>query len=179
MKERTTLDNRISAVREIETTLKDNIELIQLGEEEGDDGIVREAEAGLEKLRVSAEKKQLESLLSGEADGNDAFLNVNAGAGGTEAQDWGEMLLRMYMRWAERRGYKVSLLERSDGEEAGIKSATIRISGDQVYGWLKTETGVHRLVRISFRSRRKAPHKLCLRVGLAGSGRQHRDRSSG
>lgn len=149
MKERTTLDNRISAVREIETTLKDNIELIQLGEEEGDDGIVREAEAGLEKLRVSAEKKQLESLLSGEADGNDAFLNVNAGAGGTEAQDWGEMLLRMYMRWAERRGYKVSLLERSDGEEAGIKSATIRISGDQVYGWLKTETGVHRLVRIS------------------------------
>lgn len=148
MKERTTLDNRISAVREIETTLKDNIELIQLGEEEGDDGIVREAEAGLEKLRVSAEK-QLESLLSGEADGNDAFLNVNAGAGGTEAQDWGEMLLRMYMRWAERRGYKVSLLERSDGEEAGIKSATIRISGDQVYGWLKTETGVHRLVRIS------------------------------
>ena len=149
MKERTTLDNRISAVREIETTLKDNIELIQLGEEEGDDGIVREAEAGLEKLPVSAEKKQLESLLSGEADGNDAFLNVNAGAGGTEAQDWGEMLLRMYMRWAERRGYKVSLLERSDGEEAGIKSATIRISGDQVYGWLKTETGVHRLVRIS------------------------------
>lgn len=149
MKERTSLDNQISSVREIETSLKDNMELIELGEEEGDDGIVREAEANLEELRINAEKKQLETLLSGEADENDAFLNVNAGAGGTEAQDWGEMLLRMYMRWAERRGYKVSLLERSDGEEAGIKSATIRISGDRVYGWLKTESGVHRLVRIS------------------------------
>lgn len=149
MKERTRLDHQIMAVREIETDLKDNLEMIELGEEEGDAEIVSEAEAALEKLRVNVEKKQLESLLSGEADGNDAFLNVNAGAGGTEAQDWGEMLLRMYTRWAERRGFKISLLERSDGEEAGIKSATIRISGNQVYGWLKTENGVHRLVRIS------------------------------
>ncbi len=149
MKERTHLDYAIRSVREIESALNDNIGLIEMGEEEGDATVVAEAEAALADLRNAAEKKQLESLLSGEADGNDAYLEVNAGAGGTEAQDWGAILLRMYIRWAERRKFKVDLLERSDGEEAGIKSATIRISGYQAYGWLKTESGVHRLVRIS------------------------------
>jgi peptide chain release factor 2 len=149
MKERTQLDTRIKIVQGIETALNDNVSLIAMGEEEGDAGIVSEAEAALEQLRTDTEKKQLETLLSGEADGNDAYLEVNAGAGGTEAQDWGGMLLRMYIRWAERRGFKTDLLDRSEGEEAGIKSATIRISGYQAYGWLKTESGVHRLVRIS------------------------------
>lgn len=149
MKERTHLDHAIQSVRVIESALNDNIGLIEMGEEEGDAGIVAEAEAALVDLRNAAEKKQLESLLSGEADGNDAYLEVNAGAGGTEAADWGGMLLRMYIRWAERRKFKVDLLERSEGDEAGIKSATIRISGHQAYGWLKTESGVHRLVRIS------------------------------
>jgi peptide chain release factor 2 len=149
MKERTRLENQIATVRRIENESNDNVELIALGEAEGDTAIVSEAETALEKLKDEAEKLQLKSLLSGEVDGNDAFLEVNAGAGGTEAQDWAQILLRMYMRWAERRGYKVDLLDRSDGEEAGIKSATLRINGEQAYGWLKTENGVHRLVRIS------------------------------
>lgn len=149
MRERTHLDSSIQAVRDIENALADNVGLIAMGEEEGDDEIVREAEGALTKLQKSTEKLQLESLLSGEADGNDAFLEVNAGAGGTEAQDWAQMLLRMYIRWAERRGFKAELLDRSEGEEAGIKSATLRISGFRAYGWLKTESGVHRLVRIS------------------------------
>lgn len=149
MRERNRLDDQIAAVRAIETNLNDNIELVELGEAEGDEAIVLEAEKALEGMKADIEKRQLESLLSGEADMNDAFLEVNSGAGGTEAQDWADMLLRMYMRWAEARGYKVSILEISDGEEAGIKSATIRISGEMAYGWLKTETGVHRLVRIS------------------------------
>ena len=149
MRERNRLDKQIGEVRKIEQNLRDNIGLIELGEEEGDQAIVADAELVLEKLKEAAQRQQLESLLSGEADGNDAYLQVNAGAGGTEAQDWGQMLLRMYMRWAEQRGYRVSLLERSEGEEAGIKSATMRIEGPQAYGWLKTENGVHRLVRIS------------------------------
>ena len=149
MKERTRLDASLSGVRSMETDLQDNIELIALGEEEGDEDVVAEAEQALFSLQKTAGKKQLESLLSGEADENDAFLEVNAGAGGTEAQDWAQMLLRMYIRWAERRGFKTAVLETSSGEEAGIKSATIRISGHQAYGWLKTESGVHRLVRIS------------------------------
>jgi len=120
-----------------------------MGEEEGDESIVADAEKSLTTLLKDVQKYQLESLLSGEADGNDAYLEVNAGAGGTEAQDWASILLRMYMRWAERRGFKVQLLDRSEGEEAGIKSATIRIEGERAYGWLKTESGVHRLVRIS------------------------------
>jgi len=136
-------------IRHIETTLRDSIALIQMGEEEGDVGIVAEAEATIIALRKETEKRQLESLLSGEADGNDAYLEVNAGAGGTEAQDWAEMLLRMYVRWAEGRGFRTVLLDKSYGEEAGIKSATVRIEGERAYGWLKTETGVHRLVRIS------------------------------
>lgn len=149
MKERTALDGKIAKIRNIETTLNDNVELIAMGEEEGDESIVAEAEKSLNQLRTSTEKFQLESLLSGEADGNDAYLEVNSGAGGTESCDWASILLRMYTRWAERRGFKVVLLDRSEGEEAGIKSATIRIEGERAYGWLKTESGVHRLVRIS------------------------------
>ena len=149
MRERTRLDAQIADVKDIQQRLSDNVELIVLGEEEGDQEVVNEAEGALEVLRVRAEKEQLKSLLSGEADGNDAYLQVNAGAGGTEAQDWADMILRMYTRWADAHGYKVSMLERSGGEEAGIKSATLQIEGDQAYGWLKTENGVHRLVRIS------------------------------
>lgn len=149
MRERNRLDEQIASVRALEQSLQDNVELIALGEDEGDEDIVREAEAALEQMKAEAEKRQLQSLLSGEVDGNDAYLQVNAGAGGTEAQDWASMILRMYTRWAEQHGYKVSVLEMSDGEEAGIKSATLKIEGDQAYGWLKTENGVHRLVRIS------------------------------
>ncbi len=149
MKERTRLDGQIAKIRAIETTATDSVELIAMGEEEGDDSIVADAENTLLKLQQDVAKYQLESLLSGEADMNDAYLEVNSGAGGTEAQDWAQILMRMYTRWAERRGYKVSLLDRSEGEEAGIKSATIRIEGERAYGWLKTESGVHRLVRIS------------------------------
>ncbi len=149
MKERTLLDSKIADVRALEQGMRDSVELIELGEMEGDEGIISESEAALEVLKKTAHRRQLESLLSGEADDNDAYLQVNAGAGGTEAQDWAAMLLRMYMRWAEQHGHSVSLLEKSNGEEAGIKSVTLKIEGGQVYGWLKTETGVHRLVRIS------------------------------
>ena len=120
-----------------------------MGEAEGDQAVVAEAEANLEKLRKEVAKRELESLLSGEADANDCYVEVHAGAGGTEAQDWAEMVLRMYVRWAEAHGYKIQWLEESGGEEAGIKSATVKIIGENAYGWLKTENGVHRLVRIS------------------------------
>ncbi len=149
MKERTNLEQSINSINELEVLLNDNIDLIEMGDEEGDLDIVSESEKAIEALSVRASRLRLESLLSGEADANDVYLQVNAGAGGTEAQDWAEMILRMYMRWAESRGFKCSTLERSDGEEAGIKSTTIKIEGHQAYGWLKTETGVHRLVRIS------------------------------
>lgn len=149
MRERTRLEQMIGAVREIESGAQDNAALIEMGEEEGDESIIAEAVASLHELRHRVEKLQLESLLSGEADNCSAFLEVHAGSGGTEAQDWGEMLLRMYVRWAEKKDYKVTVLDRSDGEEAGIKSATIKIEGDKGYGWLKSENGVHRLVRIS------------------------------
>ena len=149
MRERTKLDQQLSAVRTIERDLADNLALIELGESEGEASIVTEAEQKLQAVKELAAKKELESLLSGEADANDCFLEVNAGAGGTEAQDWAEMLLRMYTRWAEQHGYKVLLLDESPGDEAGIKSSTIQVCGDNAYGWLKTESGVHRLVRIS------------------------------
>lgn len=149
MRERTRLDNQIKAVKEIQQSLQDNVLLIEMGEEEGDEATVKAAEAALDKLKLTTDRKQLESLLSGEVDDNDAYLQVNAGAGGTEAQDWADMILRMYLRWADQRGYKVSLIEKSNGEEAGIKSVTVKIEGNQAYGWLKTENGVHRLVRIS------------------------------
>lgn len=149
MRERTQLDTAIKSFLELQNGLKDNIELLEMAEGEGDAAMVAEAERALFALRDVAAQRELESLLSGEADGNDCYLEVNAGAGGTEAQDWAEMLLRMYMRWAEKHGYKVELLDESRGEEAGIKSTTIQISGHNAYGWLKTECGVHRLVRIS------------------------------
>ena len=149
LKERTRLEAAIDACREIEGELADHLELIALGEAEGDQEVVAEAEAALGVLRSRAAKLELESLLSGEADGNDCFLEVHAGAGGTESQDWAEMLLRMYMRWAEQHDFKTKWLEESPGEEAGIKSATVRIMGPNAFGWLKTESGVHRLVRIS------------------------------
>jgi peptide chain release factor 2 len=129
--------------------LNDATGLIELGEEEHDDEVVKDAEASLAALRIEVQRREVEALLSGEADANDTFLEVHAGAGGTESQDWTEMLLRMYMRWADEHRYKVELIESNAGEEAGLKSATIQVKGQNAYGWLKTESGVHRLVRIS------------------------------
>jgi peptide chain release factor 2 len=149
MRERQQLDDNISGVRSLEQQLNDNIELIELGEEEDDQSVVTEAEDALKALLAEAGKRQVEAMLSGEADGNDTYVEVHSGAGGTESQDWANMLLRMYTRWAEKEGFKVELLEVHDGEEAGIKSATILVKGHNAYGWLKTESGVHRLVRIS------------------------------
>ena len=149
MRERNRLAAQVEGVRKLEKDVADAAELIELAEAEGDAATVEAAIADLRAFAAEAKRREIESLLSGEADPNDAYLEVNAGAGGTDAQDWAEMLLRMYMRWAEAHGYKVSLTERSDGDEAGIKSATIQVSGPNAYGWLKTETGVHRLVRIS------------------------------
>ena len=149
MRERQALLDEISTYQLIDTGLRDNVELIELGEAEGDSGIVTEAEAALRDLVELARGKELEALLDGEADHNDTFLEVNAGAGGTESCDWAAMLARMYVRWAEKKGYKVELQAMSDGEEAGIKSAAYKISGPNAYGWLKSESGVHRLVRIS------------------------------
>ena len=149
MRERTRLDKRISSYEAIVSELKDNSDLIALAEEEGDKEIAVEAELALQHLARRTEELQIESLLSGEADSNDCYLEVHAGAGGTESQDWAEMLLRMYLRWGEQHGYKVEWLEESAGEEAGIKSATICFNGEDAYGWMKTESGVHRLVRIS------------------------------
>ncbi len=145
---------------------------------EGDTEVVAEAEAALKALAATAAQKELEALLDGEADGNDTFLEINAGAGGTESCDWATMLARMYVRWAEKKGYKVELQSESAGEEAGIKSATYKISGLNAYGWLKSESGVHRLVRISpFDSRGETAHLVQLGLGLSGGGRQYRDRS--
>ncbi len=149
MRERTRLDTGIGAYLGVEKTLNDNVDLIELADAEGEADVAAEAEKALTALRDKAAKMELESLLSGEADSNDCYLEVHAGAGGTESQDWAEMLLRMYTRWSEQHGYKVEYIEESPGEEAGIKSATIQVSGDNAYGWLKTESGVHRLVRIS------------------------------
>ena len=149
MRERQGLEDGINAVLTSERELQDNIELIEMGEAEGDPSIVAEAEAAIFALKGDIRKRQVNSMLSGEADGNDTYVEVHAGAGGTESQDWANILLRMYTRWAEKSGRKVELLEVHDGEEAGIKSATILVKGEQSYGWLKTESGVHRLVRIS------------------------------
>ena len=149
MRERQQLEQQLADVGRFAQDLKDNRELIELGEAEGDESIVREAEAALKRLLPQLQQRQMEAMLSGEADGNGAYVEVHAGAGGTESQDWANMLYRMYTRWAEQKGYKVDLLEMHDGEGAGIKSATIRVKGPNAYGWLKTESGVHRLVRIS------------------------------
>lgn len=149
MRERQQLDDSINGVKRLEQQLTDNIELIEMGEEEGDEQVVKEAEDALKALKAESGKLQVEAMLSGEADGNDTYLEVHSGAGGTESQDWANMLLRMYIRWAEKQGFKVEVMEVHDGEEAGIKSATIHVKGHNAYGWLKTESGVHRLVRIS------------------------------
>ena len=149
MRQRQALERSINAYMKLERDLDDAVTLIELGEAEEDDATVAEGEAALRKLAAEARRQEVEALLSGEADGNDTYLEVHAGAGGTESQDWAEMLTRMYIRWAEERGYKVSLVEASAGEEAGIKSATLQIKGENAYGWMKTELGVHRLVRIS------------------------------
>ena len=149
MRARNHLAAGVDSVRRIERETNDVRELLELAEAEQDAAMIAEAEGTLRALAEDAKRREIESLLSGEADGNDAYVEINAGAGGTEAQDWAEMLLRMYLRWAEKRGYKVDIIDRNDGEQAGIKSATIQVSGANAYGWLKTEAGVHRLVRIS------------------------------
>jgi peptide chain release factor 2 len=149
MRDRQVLLDKIANVDALQRALSDNVELIDMGEAEGDDAIVAEAEEALRALRDKAAGKELEALLDGEADGNDTFLEINSGAGGTESCDWASMLARMYVRWAEKRGYTVELQSESAGEEAGIKSASYKVSGPNAYGWLKSESGVHRLVRIS------------------------------
>jgi peptide chain release factor 2 len=149
MQERTALEDQLKSIGRIEQELEDQLTMIELGETENDAATVTEAEEALKRLKAEAARRELEALLSGEADRNDTYLEVHAGAGGTESQDWANMLLRMYTRWAEQRGFKVEFLEETPGEEAGIKSATLQIKGHNAYGWLKTENGVHRLVRIS------------------------------
>lgn len=149
MRDRQALLDAIKTYEDIKQEMSDNVEMIELGEMEDDQEIVTEAENALLKLAKLAAKKELEALLDGEADGNDTFLEINSGAGGTESCDWANMLARMYVRWAEKKGYKVELQSETAGEEAGIKSAAYKISGPNAYGWLKSESGVHRLVRIS------------------------------
>jgi peptide chain release factor 2 len=149
MRERNQIASAMEGVQKLETEVRDALELIELAEADGDAAMVAEAMASLRAAAEEAKRREIESLLSGEADGNDCYIELNSGAGGTEAQDWAQMLMRMYMRWAEQHGYKVQLMEESEGEQAGIKSATLQVSGPNAYGWLKTEGGVHRLVRIS------------------------------
>jgi peptide chain release factor 2 len=149
MRERQRLDESVSAIRQLDAELTDALGMIELAEAEGETGLVAEAEKGIEALHKRADELKLQSMLSGEADANDSYLEIHAGAGGTESQDWAEMLERMYTRWAERHGYKVQYIEESEGEGAGIKSATLLVKGPNAYGWLKTENGIHRLVRIS------------------------------
>ena len=149
MRERNRLADQVDGVKRLEQAVADAIELIEMAEAEADAGTADEAVRELDALAEEAKRREIESLLSGEADQNDAYIEINAGAGGTEAQDWAQMLMRMYTRWAERRGYKVALTEESEGEQAGIKSATLLVTGPSAFGWLKTESGVHRLVRIS------------------------------
>jgi peptide chain release factor 2 len=149
MTERQRLDRQIGAVEKLERETQDAVDLIEMGEAEGEETVVADAEGTLRQLRADLAKRQVEALLSGEADGNDSYLEVHAGAGGTESQDWALMLLRMYTRWAEQHDLSVELIEENAGEQAGVKSATILVKGEAAYGWLKTESGVHRLVRIS------------------------------
>jgi peptide chain release factor 2 len=149
MRERTRLADQVEGVRRLEQAVADALGLIELAEAEGDAATADAAVADLHALAAEAKRREIESLLSGEADANDCFLEIHAGAGGTESQDWAEMLLRMYSRWAEAHGFKLEWIEESPGEEAGLKSVTVRVTGANAYGWLKTESGVHRLVRIS------------------------------
>ena len=149
MREQKRLESAIGTVNTISSEMADAIEFVEMGEAEGDDEIVNEGLVSLEKLAARADADKVQALLSGEADANDAYLEVHAGAGGTESQDWAEMLMRMYVRWAEKRGFKVETVEYQPGEQAGIKSVTLLIKGENAYGYAKTESGVHRLVRIS------------------------------
>jgi len=149
MQERTALEDRLSSIGRIEQELEDQLTMIELGEAEKDQKAIADAEEALRRLRAEVARRELEALLSGEADSYDSYLEVHAGAGGTESQDWANMLLRMYTRWSEQHGYKVEYMEETAGEEAGIKSATIQVKGRNAFGWLKSEDGVHRLVRIS------------------------------
>ena len=149
LKERQKLDSALSAFNKLNQDLEDNIELIEMGEAEDDAETIREAEEAIATLAKVAQRREVETLLSGEVDANDCYVEIHAGAGGTESQDWAEMLFRMYMRYAEEKGYKVEVAGTNAGEEAGLKSATILVKGENAYGWLKTESGVHRLVRIS------------------------------
>ena len=149
MRERDALEDQLGAIGRIEQELHDQLTMIELGEEEKDQKAVGDAELALKKLKTEGSRRELEALLSGEADANDCYLEVHAGAGGTESQDWAGILMRMYVRWAEQHGYKVEWVEETEGDGAGIKSATVTIHGHNAYGWLKSEGGVHRLVRIS------------------------------
>jgi peptide chain release factor 2 len=149
MRERNALESQINGISTMERELEDSLTFIEMGEAESDPDSIKEGETGIRKVQDMAAKMQVETLLSGEADGNDVYVELHPGAGGTESQDWAEMLLRMYRRWAERRGFKVETIEYSDGDTAGIKSATLMFKGHNAYGWMKTESGVHRLVRIS------------------------------
>jgi peptide chain release factor 2 len=167
MQERTALEDQLTGIGRIEQELDDQIMLIELGEAEKDAKVVAEAEAVLKKLKAEAARRELEALLSGEADANDAYLEVQAGAGGTESQDWAGMLFRMYTRWAQQHGYKVEILDEMPGEGAGIKSATMQVKGHNAYGWLKTEAGVHRLVRISPFDANARRHTSFANVGVS------------
>jgi peptide chain release factor 2 len=149
MQERTALEDGLTAIGRIEQELDDQLTMIELAEAEDDQRVIADAEEGLKRLKAEVARRELEALLSGEADANDSYLEVHAGAGGTESQDWANMLMRMYTRWAEQHGYKVDWIEETEGDGAGIKSATIQVKGRNAYGWLKSEKGVHRLVRIS------------------------------
>src|SRR5438094_5625365 len=149
MQERTALEDQLTGIGRIEQELDDQLTMIELGEAEKDQKVVADAEAALKRLKAEVARREMEALLSGEADLNDGYLEVHAGAGGTESQDWANMLLRMYTRWAEQHGCKVEFLEETEGEGAGIKSATVQVKGRNAFGWLKSENGVHRLVRIS------------------------------
>jgi len=149
MRERTQLASRVGAVQALESELADAVGYAELGDEEGDEAALDEARAQLKALKDRAARAELEALLSGEADGNDAYMEINSGAGGTESNDWANILLRMYSRWAQAHGMTVEFVEETPGEQAGIKSVTLMIKGPNAYGWLKTEAGVHRLVRIS------------------------------
>jgi peptide chain release factor 2 len=149
MRERTELEERLGSLARFERELEDAVTLVELGESENDTATEREGLALLKTLETEAQRRQIEALLSGEADANDTYVEIHSGAGGTESQDWARMLMRMYARWAERRKYKVEVIEETPGEEAGIKSGTLLIKGHNAHGWMKTESGVHRLVRIS------------------------------
>lgn len=149
MRERQMLADAIAGFNELSQGLQDNIDMIELGEMEEDQEVIDDAEQSIQKIQKEAAKQELEALLNGEADGNDTFLQINAGAGGTESCDWANILARMYVRWAEQKGYQVDRMEESPGDEAGIKSVTYQIKGTNAYGWMKSESGVHRLVRIS------------------------------